>query len=177
MKLLIAFLISACSFFTEVRAGTLGAMASNLSGYGFYYQWKPEDDSLYTIKFIGLTFYYDLQGEDFSDRNFNIDFGFELQKDIKSLDQIRLYSLLGGYYYYDDDYENYNKEIHRKTNSRSLGFGLGLEYSQNKMKYFINWGYKYFDDRGSVSENGDAGLKEIEKQFKPALGAGVGFIF
>jgi len=153
-----------------------GLKASNISGYGFYYNRKIDND--FQIQVMGLIFYYFNNKENNEYKNFNYDFGLEIQRNMIIFESSRLYVLMGAYYYYDDVNEkniDLNKNI--TNNSFNIGVGLGYEIFYKRFVLSCELGYKYFEDNLEIAEINKPVYPKRDRVTKVGAGIGLGFTF
>jgi hypothetical protein len=154
----------------------IGLKASNISGYGFYYNRKISDN--FKIQIMGFTYYYYNKSDDVIRTIFDYDFGLELQRDIYQTKYFRIFILAGAYYFKNHDtkeYTNTKKEIY--TNSYNAGVGLSGELLYKHFLLSFDLGYKFFEDNFEISESGKVTYPERKRVTKIGAGIGVGFIF
>ena len=179
---LIFFLLSVPAFGENIKYddydNSLGIKASNISGYGFYYRKKINDD--FSLQFMGLIYYFFTQNDEREYTNFNYDFGIELQRNILTGENHKFYILAGGYYYYDDDENNRllnNKRTLAINNSFNVGIGIGYELFYKRFLLNIELGYKFFEDNKEITEDKNPAYPELHRVTKIGAGIGLGFTF
>jgi len=152
-----------------------GFKASNISGYGAFYGWKPTDDLRLQTTGIYYLFDHKFQEERRVITDYSI--GLELQKDIIQEIDHRYYLMAGGYYYYDNDETKSDAPFHAIKNSLNCGLGIGYEYFFKRVTLGLELGYKFYSDK-SREKTGDAGWIPVsEKVTKIGAGLNLGFIF
>jgi hypothetical protein len=155
---------------------SIGLKASNISGYGFYYNRRISDD--YKLQVMGLIYYYYNEANKEIHKIFNYDIGLELQRDIYRSSNFRTFMLAGAYYYFDDDHLDgvINDNITTK-HSYNVGVGLAGEYMFRRFLISFDLGYKFFEDRLEIKENANAPYPELKRVTKVGAGIGIGFMF
>jgi hypothetical protein len=154
----------------------IGLKASNISGYGFYYNRKISSNI--RLQFMGLTYYYFKDSEEENRTIFDYDFGLEIQQDIYRTSFFRIFILGGAYYFYNHD--NNEKKFSDKevtTNSYNAGIGLSSEFLYKRFLLSFDLGYKFFEDRFVIKENNGIPYPELKRVTKVGAGIGVGFLF
>ncbi len=155
---------------------TFGIKLSNISGYGLYYNRKITED--FKLQFMGLVYYlYSLdQGEEH--KNLNYEFGLEIQRNIATGENGRVYFLAGAYYFFDDDSREGNGNLNKKiNNSINCGVGIAGEYYYKRFILSLELGYKFYEDRLEITENSKTPYPEIKRVMKIGAGIGIGFMF
>ncbi|MFH1049359.1 MAG: hypothetical protein V1779_00350 [bacterium] len=155
---------------------SFGLKASNMSGYGFYFNKKISED--FNLQAMGLIYYYINKKEDEEFSNFNYDFGLEIQRNMYRTDVSRVYLLTGSYYYYDNEFD---KSLSNKTetinHSFNIGVGVGYELYYKRFVLGLELGYKFFEDNKEITENNDPTYPVRNRTTKIGLGIGIGFTF
>lgn len=155
---------------------SFGLKASNISGYGFYYNRKLNDD--YKIQAMGLIYYLFSDNNNEKHTNFNYDIGLEIQRNIFYTTNTRVYILAGGFYYFDDDLvENPTNKTKMVNHSFNFGVGIAGEYYYYRFVLSIDLGYKFFEDRIVITENDNYSHPELYRVTKIGGGIGIGFMF
>lgn len=155
---------------------TLGMKASNISGYGIYYNRKLSDN--YNLQIMGLAYYLYQKKAGRLHENFDYDFGFEIQRNLHISQSFRVYILAGSYYYFDDDYrDNNGKKVKDINNSFNMGVGLACEYYYKRIVVSIDLGYKYFEDNHKITVDDKQSYPELDRVTKIGAGIGFGFMF
>ena len=168
-----------------------GLKASNISGYGLFYNRRLSQN--YYLQANGLVYYLDYDEDDGETTTtiFNYDFGLEIQRNILITDKFRFYFLAGGYYFYDDRTditklddnspnfsETEKEEI--KINSYNIGIGAGFEYYFYKRAFvIIEIGYKFYEDKIKTLIDGEEpqDSPELERITKIGASIGIGYTF
>jgi hypothetical protein len=153
-----------------------GMKASNISGYGFYYNRRINKE--FQIQSMGLIYYYVNKDEQNEYKNFNYDIGLELQRNMFKSQSNRWYLMAGAYYYYDDESDKSSENS--KTivnNSFNIGVGLGYEYHYKRFLFSLELGYKFFEDHKVITETGLPAYPVLDRLTKIGLGCGIGFTF
>ncbi|MBS1536827.1 MAG: hypothetical protein JST20_03660 [Bacteroidetes bacterium] len=156
----------------------VGLKMSNISGYGFYYNRKVSDRV--RLQAMGLIYYYYNQSKSDNEihKNFNYDFGFEIQQDIYQSPSFRMFLLAGSYYYYDDDSkEKSTQSLLSINNSFNVGVGLSGEYLYKRFVISFDIGYKFFEDNIVITEDSKRTYPVLKRTTKLGAGLGVGFMF
>lgn len=159
---------------------TIGATASNISGYGIYYQVALNEKIAVRAILLGYLLMRSIEDTRFT--NYNADIGFELQTTLRQLKYTRFYTLVGTYYYYDYEEEetgiNADKtDDKRRLHSVSGGAGLGIEQRFGSVLIHVHGGYKLFYDQADISGSKRVNGKETIVHLKPGGGLGLGFAF
>ena len=168
----------------DIFDNKVGLKASNISGYGLFYN-KKVSDNLH-LQVNGLLYYLNYEeGEDDKKTTvFNYDLGIEIQRNIISDTNSRFYFMFGAYYFYDRE-KNETKladisEEEIFTNSYNIGIGVGFEYYFYK-RIFVTAeiGYKFYEDRIKTLENGNEVNKSpiLERVTKIGASIGIGYTF
>ena len=157
---------------------SFGLKASNISGYGFFYNIKVSENVRGQL--MGLVYYYYSNEVETNETRtiFNYDVGLEIQLDMYKSKNSRFYCLAGGYYYYDDDLKDYpeTKEL-ILNNSYNFGVGVAWELYYKRFILGIDAGYKFFADNKEVTENDILTYPEEYRVTKVGLGISLGFVF
>lgn len=156
---------------------SFGVKASNISGYGFYYNRELSVD--HQIQVMGLLYYYYSKEEDREHGIFNYDIGLEWQFNVIRSKYSRFYVLVGAYYYFDDD-ENLRSSITLKrivNNSYNAGVGAAWELNYKRFILSLDLGYKFFEDNKEITEVGIEPYADRIRLTKVGAGIGVGFQF
>ena len=157
---------------------SFGLKASNISGYGFFYNYKLSENV--RAQLMGLLYYYYNKEEETNEERtiFNYDIGLEIQLDMYKSKNSRFYSLAGGYYYYDDDLMDYpSKKELIVNNSYNFGVGVAWELYYKRFILGIDAGYKFFADNKEITENDVLTYPEEYRVTKVGLGISLGFVF
>ena len=153
-----------------------GIKASNISGYGIYYNRKLSDNL--NIQFNGLIYYYQNKSNNIEQKIFNYDIGFEIQRNVFIGNNYRYYLLAGAFYYRDDDKKDGNDNLIQIINhSFNIGIGFVGEYQYNRLIFSFDIGYKYFEDNLETTINNNLSFPELKRVTKIGAGIGAGFIF
>lgn len=152
-----------------------GIKASNLSGYGAFYGYKPAKK--WRLQITGIPYLLDSEFQNKRHRIFNYTIGLETQKDIIQGDQHRFYLMAGGYYYHDDDETIDINPFHAIKDSYNAGFGVGYEYFFHRVSLGLELGYKIYRDKSVEKEGSGDWVPVIEKVSKIGAGLNLGFIF
>ncbi len=178
---LICFILSATYVFADdVKyndySNSLGLKASNISGYGFYYNRKISND--FNLQAMGLIYYYINKKETEEYRNFNYDFGLEIQRNMYRSVNSRIYLLSGAYYYFDEEYDKHD-DLSDKTINHSFNVGVGVGYELFYKRFVLSMelGYKFFEDNKEITENNNPTYPERERTTRIGAGIGLGFTF
>lgn len=153
----------------------LGVKYSNISGYGIYYTRDISEN--YKVQVMGLAYYLYSLSEGIEHKNFNWDLGLEIQRNLVSTQNFRLFFVVGGYYYFDDDKkksESVNLSI--ENHSFNVGMGLSGEFYYKRFVVNLYLGYKYYQDKLKTTDK-DKQYPELKSVTKLGAGLGVGFMF
>lgn len=160
----------------EDNDNTFGLKASNISGYGLYYNRKLSDDL--RLQLMGLAFYLYSLDNGIEHKNFNYDIGLEIQQDIAKGYNTRLYILAGAFYYLDDDQRDGNSTLFKSVNhSFNAGIGIGGLYYYKKFVISLELGYKFFEDNLEITNENGKSYPELHRVTKVGAGVGIGFMF
>lgn len=154
---------------------SIGFVASNISGYGVY--WDAYKDANWLLRPTAAIYVWKDKSNHTDTFRLNYAAGMEVQRSLLIKEQKRIYWLLGSYYYYDVNkrYEELSfKE--RKLHSFSFGSGLGVEYQINRLMVGVHVGYKQFFDFAYNNTSEDGSFKESISSLKEAGGISLGFI-
>jgi hypothetical protein len=151
-----------------------GFKASNISGYGAFYGWKPTDDV--RLQATGIYYLYDHKFQHERRQITDYSIGMEIQKDIIQEDDYRFYLMTGGYYYHDNDTSTVTK-LHVVKNSYNCGLGIGYEYFFHRVTLGLELGYKYYYDTSEEKRGDGEWLPVLEKVTKIGAGLNLGFVF
>ncbi len=166
-----------------------GLKASNISGYGLFYNRKVSQN--FYLQFNGLVYYLDYAHEsgEITTTVLNYDFGIEIQRDILKYDNFRFYILAGTYYFYDEETNitrienNSNTEKEKEEifiHSYNIGLGTGFEYYFYKRVFVtVELGYKFYEDNIRTLSNSEESNDSIELERITKIGAsiGIGYTF
>lgn len=181
MALVIAAALYAEPAYLQYRQA-FGIKASNLSGYGAFYGFKPSDRT--RIQATGIYYLFDHRFKD--NRRIITDYtiGLEFQKDLVQEMRHRYYLMAGGYYYHDNDETRYKNDetrsdstFHSIKDSYNCGIGIGYEYFFHRVTLGLELGYKYYYDKSREKEGEGEWLPVLEKVTKVGAGLNLGFIF
>lgn len=152
-----------------------GIKASNLSGYGAFYGFKPADE--WRLQATGI--YYMLDRDILKERRLisNYSVGLEIQKDIIQEDKYRYYLMAGGYYYHDNDETRGRTLLHIIKDSRNAGLGIGYERFFHRVTLGVEAGYKFYWDTSREQEGAGEWLPVLERVTKLGAGLNLGFVF
>ncbi len=152
-----------------------GIKASNLSGYGAFYGYKPTDKL--RIQATGIYYLFDSKFQ--NERHVITDYtlGLEIQKDIIQELTHRFYLMAGGYYYYDNDEAKSKIPFHVIKDSYNCGLGIGYEYFFGRVTLGLELGYKLYRDKSKEKEGDKEWIPVSEKVSKLGAGLNLGFIF
>ena len=152
-----------------------GIKASNLSGYGAFYGYKPADE--WRIQATGIYYLFDskLQNERHIITDYTL--GLEVQKDIIQETSHRFYIMAGGYYYHDDDETKSDHPFHLIKDSFNGGLGIGYEYFFHRVTLGIELGYKIYRDKWVEKQGNEDWVPVSEKVSKIGAGLNLGFVF
>ena len=126
---------------------------------------------------MGLAYYLYGLKNNIEHRNFNYDFGLEIQRNIYYSNNFRMYILAGGYYYLDDDRKQGNgNKLNIINHSYNVGVGISGEYYYKRFVLSLYLGYKFYEDRLETTENENQ-YPAINRVTKIGAGAGLGFMF
>ena len=153
-----------------------GIKASNLSGYGAFYGYKPVKEV--RLQVTGIPYFFDQKvgNERWTITNYTI--GMEIQKDIIQEEKYRCYLMTGGYYYHDNDKTASRTDtVHIIKNSYNCGLGFGYEYFFHRITLGIEIGYKYYYDKSVEAVGNGEYIPVQEKVSKLGAGLNLGFIF
>lgn len=151
-----------------------GMKASNISGYGIFYGYKPT--STIRVQAAGIYYLFDNELGNIRHKIVNYTIGLELQKDIIQNEKNRLYLMGGGYYYRDDDEEKDDTPLTIVNNSYNYGLGIGFEYYLHRVTIGAELGYKLYTDNREKTEYGEE-QPEFIREAKLGAGINLGFIF
>ncbi len=168
------FTIFASNLFAQNLTHTVGMSASSISGAGFSYKYKINED--WAVK--STSFIVGNKNDGGSDLHFN--FGSELQYDLYQTKKSRLYILAGGSYWYSkDEYQNniYGDkepveliETNRVKNidkDLQLGIALGIEaITFDNISINFDFGYQYSNS-----------LNDSDYEISFGGGVGIGYTF
>jgi hypothetical protein len=160
---------------SEKFNNSIGIKASSISGYGIFYNRKLSDN--FNVQLIGLTYYLYSMKSNVEHKNFYYNLGLEIQNNILTANNFRLYLLAGGYYSLDDDKKEGNgSKSYSLNHSFNVGAGIAGEYQYRRFILSVDLGYKFFEDRIDFTEN-DKSYPVINRVTKVGLGIGIGFVF
>jgi hypothetical protein len=153
-----------------------GIKASNISGYGAFYGFKPTDKL--RLQATGIYYFFDHKYQDDRWIISNYSIGMEIQRDIIQEMKYRIYLMSGGYYYHDNDNNiTGTTSLHVITNSYNCGVGIGYEHFFHRVSLGMELGYKYYYDRSMEKEDSQDWIPVLEKVSKIGAGLNLGFIF
>jgi hypothetical protein len=177
---ILIFLSTTFVFADEVKyndySNSFGLKASNISGYGFYFNKKITDD--FNLQVMGLAYYLFNQKENDKYTNFNYDIGLEFQRNMFRGRSSRAYLLAGAYYYYDDVLDKTSQINTTVVNhSFNVGVGVGYEIYYKRFVLGIDLGYKFFEDNKEITEIDKPTYPKMERMTNVGVGVGIGFTF
>ncbi|MBX3043064.1 MAG: hypothetical protein KIT33_02340 [Candidatus Kapabacteria bacterium] len=186
MKLIILILmvflyLSELIYCQEIKstdfANTIGIKHSNTTGYGAFYNRRLSENI--SIQFLAMYFYYFRQTDELEHKNINYSLGTELQRNIIRNENYRVYFLMGGYYYFDDDYKDYqnSQTLTIFNNSYNVAIGVAFEYQYKRFIFSAEIGYKFYEDNKTITELDKNPYPVLYRETKLAGGLTVGFIF
>ena len=154
----------------------IGLRYSNISGFGLSFSEKIFTG--YYVTFSGMISYDEHQA--WSDmtkstitedtKNILYNFGLEFQRDLFIFRNTKVYALLGGYYYVEDNKDQFNSRV---TNIFTVGIGVGFKWYMDKhFAGFFHFGYKF--DNSNTEDNNQPSL---ERKTNVGIGAGISYIF
>ncbi len=170
--------------FDENFRNKFGLKASNISGYGLFYNRKLSQN--YYLQVNGLIYLLDYEegDEDKSTTIYNYDFGLEFQRNIFYNENFRSYILAGAYYFYDVETNEINNSEEKEeiiTNSYNIGIGVGVEYYFYKKMFFtVELGYKFYEDRiATLLDDTIVPIESpiLERVTKVGASIGIGILF
>lgn len=151
----VLFLILSNNLFAQNLTHTLGISASSISGAGFSYKYKINED--WTVKSTSF-----IIGNKINENESNIylNLGSEIQKNLYQTKKSRLYLLGGGSYWYSRENFYDDKYIDENLN---LGFALGMEFiAFDNISFNVDFGYhliNYLNDSNFlIGFGGGAGI-------------------
>jgi len=152
-----------------------GIKASNLSGYGAFYGTKLS--SVLRIQATGIYYLFDSrwQAERHLIKNYSI--GIEVERDFIQEEKERIYLMVGGYTYHDDDETFGNNPFHAIKNSLNGGLGFGYEQFFSRVTLGLELGYKFYWDTSQEQEGDAEWVPVSERVSKLGAGLNLGFIF
>jgi len=177
------------AFIEDNHKNRYGLKASNISGYGVFYNRRLSQN--YYFQANGLIYYldYELGDKETTTAIFNYDLGVEIQRNIINSASFRFYFLAGAYYFFDDETNistidnNSNSETTKEeiyTHSYNIGLGVGVEYYFYKRAFVLaELGYKFYEDKIKTLYDGEEPLESPELIRVTKIGAsiGVGYTF
>ncbi|OGJ84793.1 MAG: hypothetical protein A2487_20020 [Candidatus Raymondbacteria bacterium RifOxyC12_full_50_8] len=152
-----------------------GIKASNLSGYGAFYGFKPGDR--WRIQATGIYYLFDSKVKDEQRVITDYTLGLEMQKDIIQEMKHRIYIMAGGYYYHDDDAIKSSNPFHKIKDSYNTGLGIGYERFFHRVTLGLELGYKFYSDLWVEKRGIENWVPVWEKVTKIGAGLNLGFIF
>jgi hypothetical protein len=153
----------------------IGIRYSNISGFGLSIGRRIFDD--YAICLSGLiTYDEEMRWTDMTkttlekDHKKNLyDFGLELQRDVFTFRNTKVYYFIGGYY----SMENNKDQTELKDENFTVGTGFGLEWFMDRhIASYFHFGFKF--DNENKEENGKPTTIKITTY---GLGAGIILLF
>lgn len=155
----------------------VGMTASNISGYGLYYQ--TQLTPTFYVKGSGLFYIFERSLAEVKESQLNYDVGLEIQNDLVVYPNRRIYALVGGYYFFDKTAEKELEKVNKSKalHSRSVGLGVGVMYDYKRIAVNFDMGYKYYWDTASIKEHGKAAVPEFVQQLKLGGGVSLGYQF
>jgi hypothetical protein len=153
-----------------------GFKASNISGYGAYYGFRPSRETRLQITGIGYLYNNSYSGDTVVIKNYSI--GLEFQKDIIQSEKYRYYLMAGGYYYSDNDKQTGSTNLHIVKDSYNFGVGLGFEYMiLRRVSLGVELGYKIYRDYWDEKKDNEEWVPCHEFVSKVGAGLNFGFVF
>ena len=152
-----------------------GIKASNLSGYGAFYGFKPTQKV--RIQATGIYYLFDRKVMDEHWKITDYTIGMEIQKDIIQEMNYRYYIMAGSYYYHDDDKTESSKFSHVIKDSYNWGAGIGYEYFFRRVTLGLEFGYKFYNDHSKETDGTTGWIPVLERVSKLGAGLNLGFIF
>ncbi|KAA3596264.1 MAG: hypothetical protein DWQ06_15440 [Calditrichaeota bacterium] len=168
------FAILVSNLFAQNLTHTVGMSASSISGAGFSYKYKINED--WAVK--STSFIIGNKNDGGSDLYFNL--GGELQYDLYQTKKSRLYLLAGGSYWYSkDEYQNdiygdkepfeliETNKMKRIDEDFNLGVALGIEaITFDNISFNVDFGYHFINS-----------LKDSNYEIGFGGGVGIGYTF
>ncbi len=155
---------------------SFGLKASNISGYGAFYGYRVIESL--KLQVTGIYYMYESEDYEWKKDLKGYTIGIEIQQDLHQKYLFRIYLMEGGYYYFDDDYEdNFDESFeHTVKDSWNCGLGIGVEFFFHRLTVAGEVGVKYFYDYGDVKRDSNGWRMFIEKNTKIGAGLTIGFI-